>query len=173
LAEAGANLVICSRHQDEIESIESFHPFEGYRYDSHTGITIFPANIFVTSQDKMKLALREIEDDMWKQAAFFRETGKAMEAKRLEDRVSYDVEMMRELGFCSGIENYSRHLSGRLPGEPPPTLLDYLPQARCSSSTRAIRRCRRFAACTTGTGRGRKCWWSTGSVSRPPWTTAP
>ncbi len=112
---------------DEIETIESFNPINGFKIDKHSGITIFPANIFVTSQDKMKLALREIEEDMWKQTAYFRENGKALEAKRLEDRVVYDVEMMRELGYCSGIENYSRYFDGRAAGTRPFCLVDYFP----------------------------------------------
>ena len=112
---------------DEIESIESFNPENGFKIDKHDTITIYPANIFVTSQDKMKEALREIEEDMWKQAAYFREIGKEFEAKRLEERVTYDVEMMRELGYCSGIENYSRYFDGRNPGTRPFCLIDFFP----------------------------------------------
>lgn len=112
---------------DEIESIESFNPLNGYRLEKHTGITVFPANIFVTSQDKMKEALKEIEEDMWKHTAYFREVGKQFEAKRLEERVTFDVEMMRELGYCSGIENYSRYFDGRAPGTRPFCLVDYFP----------------------------------------------
>jgi excinuclease ABC subunit B len=112
---------------DEIENLESFNPFTGYRMEKHEGITLFPANIFVTSQDKMKLALKDIEDDLWKQTAYFRENGKGLEAKRLEDRVTYDVEMMRELGYCSGIENYSRYFDGRDSGSRPFCLVDYFP----------------------------------------------
>ena len=112
---------------DEIESIESFNPENGFKIDKHDTITIYPANIFVTSQDKMKEALREIEEDMWKQAAYFREIGKEFEAKRLEERVTYDVEMMRELGYCSGIENYSRYFDGRNPGSRPFCLIDFFP----------------------------------------------
>lgn len=112
---------------DEIEGIESFNPADGFRLDKHDELTIFPANIFVTSQDKMKEALKEIEEDMWKQAAYFRETGKVFEAKRLEERVTYDVEMMRELGYCSGIENYSRYFDGRSAGTRPFCLIDFFP----------------------------------------------
>jgi len=112
---------------DEIEGIESFNPENGFKIEKHNEITIFPANIFVTSQDKMKEALREIEEDMWKQAAYFRENGKEFEAKRLEERVTYDVEMMRELGYCSGIENYSRYFDGRPAGTRPFCLIDFFP----------------------------------------------
>ena len=98
--------------------------------------------------------------------------GKLLEAQRLHQRTMFDLEMIREIGYCHGIENYSRHLTGRAPGEPPPTLLDYLPDD-CAhrSSTRATRRSRRCAACTTATGRARKCWSSTASGCRPRSTT--
>jgi len=112
---------------DEIESIESFNPENGFKIEKQDNLTIFPANIFVTSQEKMKEALKEIEEDSWGQAAFFRDNGKMFEAKRLEERVSYDVEMMRELGYCSGIENYSRYFDGRAPGTRPFCLIDFFP----------------------------------------------
>jgi excinuclease ABC subunit B len=112
---------------DEIESIESIDPINGTRMESMENLSIYPANIFVTSQDKMKQAIYEIQDDMMKQVIYFREIGKELEAKRLEERVSYDIEMMRELGYCSGIENYSRYFDGRTPGSRPFCLLDYFP----------------------------------------------
>jgi len=112
---------------DEIESLEMFNPYTGFRMDKLEGMTLFPANIFVTSQDKLKYSLTEIENDLWKQAGYFKETGKHLEAKRLEDRVTYDIEMMRELGYCSGIENYSRYFDGRAPGSRPFCLIDYFP----------------------------------------------
>ncbi len=112
---------------DEVESIESFDPLTGRKILIMDQMTLYPANIFVTSQDKMREALVEIQDDMIRQGAYFRENGKDMEAKRLEDRVSYDIEMMRELGYCSGIENYSRYFDGRAPGSRPFCLMDYFP----------------------------------------------
>jgi excinuclease ABC subunit B len=112
---------------DEIESLEMFNPYTGFCMDKLEGMTLFPANIFVTSQDKLKYSLTEIENDLWKQAGYFKETGKHLEAKRLEDRVTYDIEMMRELGYCSGIENYSRYFDGREPGSRPFCLIDYFP----------------------------------------------
>ncbi len=112
---------------DEIETIETFDPVSGRGKEVLDQTTIFPANIFVTSQDKMKQSLREIEDDLFKQVNFYRENGKREEAKRLEDRVTYDIEMMRELGYCSGIENYSRYFDGRKPGTRPFCLLDFFP----------------------------------------------
>lgn len=112
---------------DEIEGIESFDPVNGHKMEELDSTVIYPANIFITSKDKMKSALTEIQDDLFKQTAYFRENGKHLEAKRLEDRVNYDIEMMRELGYCSGIENYSRYFDGRKPGTRPFCLLDYFP----------------------------------------------
>ncbi|MCC7317285.1 MAG: excinuclease ABC subunit UvrB [Bacteroidales bacterium] len=112
---------------DEIENIESFDPLNGKRIESLDNVTLFPANIFVTSPDTLKSALGNIQQDMFKQVAYFREIGKHEEAKRLEDRVTYDIEMMRELGYCSGIENYSLYFDGRSPGSRPFCLLDYFP----------------------------------------------
>lgn len=113
---------------NEVESMESFDPLTGRKIEKMDQMTLYPANIFVTSQDKMREALVEIQDDLIKQCAYFRENGKDLEAKRLEDRVSYDIEMMRELGYCSGIENYSRYFDGRNSGSRPFCLLDFFPE---------------------------------------------
>ena len=112
---------------DEIESIHSFDPLNGKMIESVPGLVLFPANIFVTSKDKMKDALWDIQSDMVKQVEYFKSLNRNLEAKRLEDRVTYDVEMLRELGYCSGIENYSRYFDGRMPGARPFCLLDYFP----------------------------------------------
>jgi len=112
---------------DNIEELLSFDPVSGREKDRYDQITIYPANIFVTSKDKMKAALDTIQQDMFKQVAYFKEIGKHIEAKRLEDRVNYDIEMMRELGYCSGIENYSRYFDGRKAGTRPFCLLDFFP----------------------------------------------
>ena len=112
---------------DEVESIETFDPVHGHKLDQPDIMKLYPANIFVTSQEKMKEAFINIQRDLRKQADYFFQEGKSMEAKRLEDRVSYDLEMMRELGYCSGIENYSRYFDGRPPGARPFCLLDYFP----------------------------------------------
>ena len=112
---------------DEIDAIESFNPVTGSRIEEISEVTVFPANIFITSRDKMNAAIVQIQDDLFRQAAYFREMGKNLEAKRLEDRVNYDIEMMRELGYCSGIENYSRYFDGRNPGTRPFCLLDFFP----------------------------------------------
>ncbi|MBW7848303.1 MAG: excinuclease ABC subunit UvrB [Bacteroidales bacterium] len=112
---------------DEIENIERFETQSGKRIEGLDEVSIFPANIFVTSPDTMRSALTNIQRDLFKQAAYFREIGRHEEAKRLEDRVIYDMEMMRELGYCSGIENYSLYFDGRKPGMRPFCLLDYFP----------------------------------------------
>jgi len=112
---------------DEIEEIESFEPVNGMRIEALSTLTLFPANIFVTSKDKIKSATHDIQLDMFKQVEYYKEIGKHEEAKRLEDRVNYDIEMIRELGYCSGIENYSRYFDGREPGTRPFCLIDYFP----------------------------------------------
>ena len=112
---------------DEIEEIESFDPINGSRIEPLSSLTLFPANIFVTSKDKIKSATNDIQLDMFKQVEYYKEIGKHEEAKRLEDRVCYDIEMIRELGYCSGIENYSRYFDGREPGSRPFCLIDYFP----------------------------------------------
>jgi excinuclease ABC subunit B len=113
---------------DEIEQLELIEPLGGHRIEKLDNITVYPANIFVTSPDKMKSALAEIQLDLGKHVEYYKEIGKHLEAKRLEDRVTYDIEMMRELGYCSGIENYSRYFDGRSPGSRPFCLLDYFPE---------------------------------------------
>lgn len=112
---------------DEVESIETFDPFNGHLIEKLESINIYPANIFVTSQDKIKSASLDIQQDMFKQVEYFKSIEKHLEAKRLEDRVTYDIEMMRELGYCSGIENYSRYFDGRTAGMRPFCLIDYFP----------------------------------------------
>ncbi|MGA1029388.1 MAG: excinuclease ABC subunit UvrB, partial [Flavobacteriaceae bacterium] len=112
---------------DEIELIESFDPIENRIIESFKEINLYPANIFVTSPDRMQEAIHQIQSDLVKQVDYFKEIGKPLEAKRLEERTEFDLEMIRELGYCSGIENYSRYLDGRAPGTRPFCLLDYFP----------------------------------------------
>lgn len=112
---------------DEIESIDAFDPTTGKAIAPYDRLTIYPANMFVTSPDVLQKAIWEIQQDLVKQVDFFNSQGKVLEAKRLEERTNFDLEMIRELGYCSGIENYSRYLDGRLPGTRPFCLLDYFP----------------------------------------------
>ena len=113
---------------DEIEEIESFDPINGNTLEEFDFLNIYPANIFNTTKERMHGAIFEIQDDLVKQVEYYKEIGKHLEAKRLEDRVTYDLEMMRELGYCSGIENYSRYFDGRVAGSRPFCLLDYFPK---------------------------------------------
>lgn len=112
---------------EEIESIETVDPATGYSISTFDSYNIFPANIFVTTKERIDRAIGEIEIDLGKQVEFFKSIGKNLEAKRLYERVTYDVEMIREVGHCSGIENYSRYFDGRNAGTRPFCLLDYFP----------------------------------------------
>jgi excinuclease ABC subunit B len=112
---------------DEIEEIEAFDPFNNKLIEVYETLNIYPANMFVTSPDILQNAIHEIQHDLVSQVAYFSEIGKPLEAKRLEERTNFDLEMIRELGYCSGIENYSRYLDGREPGTRPFCLLDYFP----------------------------------------------
>jgi excinuclease ABC subunit B len=112
---------------DEIEFIEIIDPFNNTVLEEIEEVRIFPATIFVTTKERMKSSMTQIQDDLVERLEQFIQGGQPIEAKRLEDRVNYDLEMMRELGYCSGIENYSRYFDGRLPGSRPFCLLDYFP----------------------------------------------
>ncbi|WP_340202678.1 excinuclease ABC subunit UvrB [Ascidiimonas sp. W6] len=113
---------------DEIEEIEAFDPQSKEVLERHEKLNIYPANIFVTSPDILQNAIWQIQQDLVKQTDYFKEIGKPLEAKRLEERTNFDLEMIKELGYCSGIENYSRYLDGRDPGTRPFCLLDYFPE---------------------------------------------
>ncbi|MEK9613966.1 MAG: excinuclease ABC subunit UvrB, partial [Flavobacteriaceae bacterium] len=113
---------------EEIECIEAFDPINNSRLDQFEKLNIYPANIFVTSPEILQNAICQIQDDLVKQVDYFKEIGKFLEAKRLLERTEFDLEMIRELGYCSGIENYSRYLDGRSPGTRPFCLLDYFPK---------------------------------------------
>lgn len=112
---------------DDIESIAEIDALTGEKLTSYEALPVWPASHYVTARPKIQHALDTIRDELRERLAFFKEQGKLLEAERLEMRVSYDLEMMETMGFCSGIENYSRHLDGRKPGEPPYTLIDYFP----------------------------------------------
>jgi excinuclease ABC subunit B len=112
---------------DEIESIQRIEPISGKKISDESVVTIFPANLFVTGKESMHQAMREIQDDMVRQVKMFESDRKFLEAKRLKERTEFDLEMMRELGYCSGIENYSRYFDRREPGARPFCLIDYFP----------------------------------------------
>ncbi|NLM28681.1 MAG: excinuclease ABC subunit UvrB [Clostridiaceae bacterium] len=113
---------------DEIERITEIDPLTGEIIGMRTHIAVFPASHYATTRAKMERAIKSIEAELEERLKYFRENGKLLEAQRLEQRTRYDLEMMREVGFCSGIENYSRHISGRAPGTAPYTLIDYFPE---------------------------------------------
>ncbi len=113
---------------DEIEEIESIDPINNLHIESFSEYKIYPANLFVTTQERINRAVIEIQDDLNTQVEYFQSIGKVFEAKRLNERVNYDLEMIKELGHCSGIENYSRYFDGRAPGSRPFCLLDYFPK---------------------------------------------
>jgi len=112
---------------NRVVKIERFQPLTGEKISDEKEIYIYPAKHFVTPRDKLKRAIESIKEELEERLKYFREKGKHLEAERLEMRTKYDLEMLEELGYCHGIENYSRHLSGRLPGERPEVLLDYFP----------------------------------------------
>ena len=113
---------------DEIETIEAFNVEDNKIIEVYENINIYPANMFVTSPEILQNAIEQIQDDLKKQYEYFKEIGKHLEAKRLKERTEFDLEMIKELGYCSGIENYSRYLDGRAPGTRPFCLLDYFPK---------------------------------------------
>ena len=112
---------------DEIESVSEIDPLKGDVKKSLKKVTIFPASHHVTQKSRLKQATRAIIEELKERIKYFRDSNKLIEAQRIEERTNFDLEMIYELGYCNGIENYSRHLTGRMPGEPPPTLIDYFP----------------------------------------------
>jgi excinuclease ABC subunit B len=113
---------------DEIEAIHRIDPASGKKLSDEKIISIFPANLFVTGKDLLEVAMKEIQDDMVAQVDFFEKEGKSMEAKRIQERTEFDLEMIKELGYCSGVENYSRYFDRREPGMRPFCLMDYFPE---------------------------------------------
>ena len=113
---------------DEIEKISEINPLNGKATGSRNQITIFPNSHYVTTKEKQQAAIETIEQELEERIKYFKEKGKLIEAQRIEERTNFDMEMLKETGFCQGIENYSRHISGRKPGSPPFTLLDYFPK---------------------------------------------
>lgn len=113
---------------EEIERITRFEPLTGHKIDALTAVTVFPGKQFVTPAEKMKPAILSIREELGDRIAWFEKQGKLIEAQRIKMRTEYDLEMMEEMGFCSGIENYTRHISGRAPGSRPTTLFDFFPK---------------------------------------------
>ena len=137
------------------------------RYDK---LTIYPANMFVTSPDTLQSAIWEIQQDLVKQVDYFKEIGKHLEAKRLEERTNFDLEMIRELGYCSGIENYSRYLDGREAGTRPFCLLDYFPKDYLMVVDESHVTLSQVHACMVATEVEKKTWWNMVSDFPLRWT---
>ena len=113
---------------DEVEKIDVINPLTGKVEATRNHVMIFPNSHYVTTQDKMERAIGTIQEELKERVKYFKDNGKLLEAQRIEERTNFDIEMMKETGFCQGIENYSRHISGREPGSPPFTLFDYFPK---------------------------------------------
>ena len=135
-------------------------------------IPIWPASHYVTSKEKMDAAIQEIYKELDERVAFFKANDQLLEAQRISQRTLYDIEMMRELGYCSGIENYSRVIAGRPAGSPPMTLLDYFPKDFLMFIDESHVTLPRCGPCTTATGPGKPPWWTTASACPAPLTTA-
>jgi excinuclease ABC subunit B len=127
-AEHAEQAIRISLFDDEIEKLEVFDPLTGRVHHPMARFTVYPSSHYVTPRDTTLRAIEAIKEELRDRIEFFQKAGRLLEAQRIEQRTRFDLEMLAELGFCKGIENYSRHLSGRQPGEPPPTLIDYLPQ---------------------------------------------
>src|SRR3954454_8450407 len=127
-AENAENAIRVSLFDDEVESVQLFDPLTGHLRQKMARYTVFPSSHYVTGRNKVLNAIEAIKQELVTQKEFFVGQMKLIEAQRIEQRTRFDLEMMAEIGFCKGIENYSRHLSGRPPGAPPPTLIDYLPR---------------------------------------------
>ena len=166
------NVVRIEFFGDEVERIVEVDPLTGEILGEKDEIRIYPATHFITPEEKLRRAIESIEAELHERLEYLRDNGKLLEAQRLEQRTRYDLEMLQEVGYCQGIENYSRHLDGRQPGEPPATLLDYFPkdylmiidESHADDSAGAGR-------CTTATAPARRRWSSTASACRRRWTT--
>ena len=154
---------------DEIESLSQIDPLLGQVRQTYLRLPIYPKTHYVSTPESRRTAMQSIEEELRLVACRTDQQNKLIEAQRLWQRTMFDLEMIKQIGYCHGIENYSRHFSGRMPGEAPPTLLDYLPHERSCLLTRAIRRSRNSRACITETDRERtsgELWLSSAKRAR-------
>ena len=157
---------------DEIETIQLFDPLTGKVRQKVPRFVVYASSHYVTPRATVLRAVETIKAELAERLAFFNSQGKFVEAQRLEQRTRFDLEMLQELGFCKGIENYSRHLSGAAPGDPPPTLVDYLPRRRADDHRRESRHDRPARRHVPGGPRAQgERWSSTASGCRRRWTT--
>ena len=158
---------------DEIDRISEVNAVTGTPIRILNHVPIWPATHYVTPKEKMDAAIGEIYKELEERVAFFERENKLVEAQRLKQRVMYDIEMMQELGYCSGIENYSRVIEGRPAGTPPHTLLDYFPKDFLMFIDESHVTLPRCGPCTTATTPERPPWWTTASACPVPMTTGP
>ena len=157
---------------DELERVVRLEPLTGEILEELTSVTVYPARFYVTPIERLQRAIEAIGHELDKHLAQLEARGKVLEAARLRQRTNFDMEMLRETGSCTGIENYSRHLNAREPGDPPGRCSTICPRTTCSSSTSPTSRCRRYAACWPATAPARSRWSSTGSGCPRRSTTA-
>jgi len=170
-AESSEHALRLTLFDDEVETLSLFDPLTGHIVQKVPRYTVYPSSHYVTPRATVLAALETIKVELAERISFYISENKLVEAQRIEQRTRHDIEMLNEIGFCKGIENYSRHLSGRKAGEPPPTLLDYLPPNALMFIDESHVTIRRSAACTRATARARRIWSITASACRPRWTT--
>src|SRR5689334_25250797 len=154
---------------DEIERITRFEPLTGEKIEMMEAVTIYPGKQFVTPAEKLRPALLAIREELSERIAYFEKHGKLLEAQRIKMRTEYDLEMMEEMGFCSGIENYSRHLSGRPPGSRPWTLFDFFPKDFLLVVDESHATVPQIGACMKGIDPEKPFWWSMASACPARW----
>ena len=157
---------------EELESITEFDPLTGEKTDTFDQIRVYANSHYVTPKPTMKQAIISIKKELRTRLDQLVGDGKLLEAQRLEQRTNFDLEMLEATGVCNGIENYSRYLTGRAPGEPPPTLFEFIPDNAIVFADESHVSCRRSAACTKATIGASSRWPNTASACRPAWTTA-
>jgi excinuclease ABC subunit B len=172
-AESDDEAVRLELFDDEIEALSVFDPLTGEVLRKVPRYTIFPKTHYATPRETVLGAVEQIKVELKDRLTWLREQDKLVEAQRLEQRTLFDLEMMLEVGYCSGIENYSRYLSGRGPGEPPPTLYDYLPANAILVVDESHVTIPQLGACIGATAPARRTWWNTASGCPRPWTTGP
>ncbi|GBC60635.1 excinuclease ABC subunit B [Desulfonema ishimotonii] len=158
---------------DEIEGLAEIDPLKGDVIRRLDRITLFPASHYVTGKGTLQKAIEAINKELKTRIGFFRDADKLIEAQRIEERTNFDLEMMLEMGYCNGIENYSRHLTGRNPGDPPPTLLDYFPEDFLIFIDESHIAVPQVRGCITATVPGKRPWSATAFVCRRRWITGP
>jgi excinuclease ABC subunit B len=172
-AESAEHALRVEMFDDEIEHLTLFDPLTGHLKQKIVRFTVYPSSHYVTPRATVLAALEAIKDELRLRIETFQKAGKLVEAQRIEQRTRFDLEMLNELGFCKGIENYSRHMSGRNPGDAPPTLIDYLPKDGLMFIDESHVSIGQVGRCIRATGRARKTWSSTVSAYPRRWTTGP